>query len=192
MLLTATMKEMSGEETSHTHFWLKTLSPSSKGDQIEEEKRFDCLFVRLVGSGSEAVVLTEQPPKFLRSHLSQDGQLCFTSSAPQHAGRQWAFVLDEKAKEGSLSTTNRPAWAPVLIKEGHGDAGFSFANSKTTLNSEHDSILTYNRTDFHGFVVCDWVYGHPQLFWLTEAFKGHLPEFMQRVNFIKSPYAPSS
>lgn len=188
---------MSGEEESQAFFWLKSLSQSEEEEKSTSENRFNGLYLRLVGSGSEAVVLTEQPPKFLRSHLSSDGQLCFTSSAPQHSGRQWAFVLDEKAKEDSQSTINRPAWAPVLIKESQGDTGFSLVKSHdkddTTSSSVHNPILSSDRADFHGFVVCQWVYGHPQLFWLTEAFKeGELPKFMKRVNLMKSPYVPSS
>lgn len=176
---------MSDKEESKEYFWLKTVS--EEGEKSISDDNFDNLFIRLVGSGSEAVVLTEQSPKYLRSHLSFDGHLCFTSSAPQHAGRQWSFVLDQK-REDSQSNTNRPAWAPVLIRECEGDKGFSFVNTIAT-TSEH---LALDLADFNGFVVCQWVYGHPQLFWLTEAFKGDLPKFMQRVKFIKSPYLPSS
>lgn len=173
--------KMSEKEESRSYFWLKTISKSDPKEKVESENQYTNLFVRLVGSGSDAVVVTQQPPKFLRSHLSKDGQLCFTSSAPQHAGRQWALVLDEKNKEDIRSSTqNRPAWAPVLIKEGQGDLGFTLSNSE----------LSSQLPDFHGFVVCQWVYGHPQLFWLTEAFKGDLPDFIKRINLIESPYSP--
>jgi hypothetical protein len=134
------------------------------------------------------VVLTPAPPRFLRSHLgpksSDDGQgskVVFTTWRPQDSGREWGFFLDGRKEYGKGSERgNRDMWAPVHINEGVGigDSGFSFSveNGREVLGHE----------EVKGWVVCPWAMGHPQLFWLTNAFEeGKLPDFFERVDIVR-------
>jgi hypothetical protein len=169
-------------------FWLKTaphpLSPSPS--------KFTNLYLRHASSGSPSVVLTPAPPKFLRSHLgpnskedgnieSQGSRIILTTWRPQDAGREWGLLLEGRTEYGKGSErVNRDMWAPVHIQEGVGigDTGFSFAGEKEKEVLVHEEVK--------GWVVCPWALGHPQLFWLTDAFEeGKLPDFCDRVDVIR-------
>jgi hypothetical protein len=86
----------------------------------------------------------------------------------------------------------------VLIVEDKGDEGFAWQKSEDIPGGEElvwrggvNNLIggevtreTLNANEsgrWRGWMVCDWQYEHPQLFWITDALKGNLPEFCERV-----------
>jgi len=91
-------------------------------------------------------------------------------------------------------------WAPVWIEEGEGvgDTDFKFipdgskpSNAQIQDKAEgSEAAIRDNEVLLHpdskGWVVCPWAMGHPQLFYLTDAFvEGKLPDFCERVSIIR-------
>jgi hypothetical protein len=165
--------------------WLQTVSHEQK-----TESRYSGMYVRLTGSGSNIAVLTKDPPKFLRCHSDDAGHEFFTSW--KHPGRLWSFVLvdqEEIREKGRIPTnTNLPMWSPVEIREEvadgkacGGDKGFSFSKE------DHAASPALDNTASNGWMVCEWAYGHPQLFYLTAAYDETkaLPSFCERVSLVK-------
>ncbi|EKG11228.1 hypothetical protein MPH_11699 [Macrophomina phaseolina MS6] len=72
------------------------------------------------------------------------------------------------------------AWAPVTIDAGLGDAGDSFFTFTP-------SGLTYNVSQFDGWLVCDWWHTTPQLFWKTAVtyYNSSLPTSCADVYLVK-------
>jgi len=50
---------------------------------------------------------------------------------------------------------------------------------------EHES--KEDDVEWAGWMVCEWRYGHPQLFWVTSELKYELPGFCERVLLVKEP-----
>ncbi|RAO68278.1 uncharacterized protein BHQ10_004290 [Talaromyces amestolkiae] len=79
--------------------------------------------------------------------------------------------------------TNYAAWEFVEINAGQGVSGFELENNNT---------LTWNSTEFGGWLACDWWHGAPQLFWLIAYEEGDIsyPSSCSEVDLI--PAAISS
>ena len=178
-------------------FWLVTRPHLS--NSASSSARFSNLYVRLHGSGSNAVLLTPQPPKFLRSHLSPANQVIFTSWAEKHRGRNWGFVLGNEDSGKSLG-----GWAPMEIVEGQGTSGFRFAEDRPgerkeeglkygSWNGEGKKLGTGaageggRKASWAGWMVCEWTHGHPQLFWMTDDLQKDLPAYCERVILERVP-----
>lgn len=181
------------EPSPQRQYFLKTapLLPSMSNS------KYGNLYLRYHSGGINAVVVMPSPPKFIKANSDVDHtRVLFTSAS--HLERQWGLVLGRNlnAREDKLG-----AWEEVLIVEDRGDQGFVWQASEDVpggeelvwKDNENDSasgeakdreILDDNsgqRRGWRGWMVCEWQYEHPQLFWVTDALKGELPEFCERV-----------
>lgn len=171
------------------HYWLR-VAPFSNGPNEHntwDSSEYHGMFVRFVGSGSPAVVLTRSPPPYFKSHLDEEkGHQLFTSW--KHPDLTWSLRLADKDRLDS-SFVNRPLWSAVEIYQEPGaDDGFSFTS--VTKDNPRQELID---TSIKGWMVCEWNYGLPQLFYLTEAFdetKHTLPSSCQRVTLAKSDITP--
>lgn len=156
--------------TDKPQFFLKTAL-----FEAEPQAPYTNLCLRHYGSGTDSVVPTESPPKFIKGHL--DGkQIKFTSAS--HEGRQWGLTLRADGEQ-------RAGWENVDIVENGGSDGLVFV----TRGSEE--VLEFDETDdageliWRGWMVCEWAQGYPQLFWVTDRLKGELPAFCHRVRIVR-------
>ena len=157
------------------------------------------LYLRLHGSGHSSVVLTPSQPIYLRAYLSEDRQL-FTST--KRPNRSWGLVMG--------SAHPHVAWEDVRIEEGETDGGFKFVpleegdrdidvDEKSEPEEGKEMLLWDSRAknvapsepekgeeenDWKGWMVCEWVHGHPQLFWLSAKTDAALPSFCDRVAIV--------
>jgi hypothetical protein len=154
-------------------YFLKTAPhPTTPNDT-----RFANRYLRHHGSGINAIMVMPSSPKFLRFHPLSHGHQVISSW--KHPGRAWGLCLDR---------TNRQ-WEEVQIVENSSELGFTWVkNSSTEVETlEHSGDIKYeNRTlQWSGWMVCEWAYGHPQLFWVTNEMSGSLPEICERVVIVK-------
>lgn len=96
------------------------------------------------------------------------------------------------------------AWEEVLIVENEGDQGFVWQESDDIPGGEElvwkgnenfdvrgeakegEALKDEDeRLSWKGWMVCEWQYEHPQLFWVTNALKSELPEFCEQVRIWK-------
>ena len=166
-------KQMTGSDDL---YWIYTASVSDTAATHSN------LVVRYHGGGVPAIVLTPSPPKFLRFEMTAQGQQIATSWKSEHAGRFWGFKLD------GLSTLHDASqWEEVQMHESQGDEGFVWRHDER-LGAE---TLRWQGGDesgeskWKGWMVCEWKYGHPQLFWLTKGFKGILPKGAEEVVLLR-------
>lgn len=184
---------MSGSPSASTNpqYFLKT-APLHSSTSIN--KKFTNLYLRHHSGGINAIMVMPSPPKFIKANSNSNlTRVIFTSAS--HPGRQWGLVLgrNTNAREDKLG-----AWEEVLIVEDKGDEGFAWQKSEDIPGGEElvwrggvNNLIggevtreTLNANEsgrWRGWMVCDWQYEHPQLFWITDALKGNLPEFCERV-----------
>lgn len=163
-------------------YWLRVVS-------LEKESKYDGMFLRLTGSGSNVAIVTKEPPKFLRCQMNDSGHQLFKSW--KHPDKTWAFRLvdqesiQEKLKSAPTSNTNLPMWSTVEIREGpDADRGFAFQDDASGSSLSSPSLVNVHSK---GWIICEWAYGYPQLFYLTAAYDEakSLPSFCERVSLVK-------
>jgi hypothetical protein len=125
------------------------------------------------------------PPKFLRSHLSPEGKVLITSW--KHPGREWGLKLSGlDLPEGKQKAA---LWHAVEIVQDEGDARFEFKETggQEELVVKQAVVVDDKEELWSGWMICNWKYDHPQLFWTTT--KGgaaeKLPPFCERVLLVK-------
>ncbi|KDR68639.1 hypothetical protein GALMADRAFT_231276 [Galerina marginata CBS 339.88] len=145
--------------------------------------KFGNLYLRHHSGGINAIMVMPSPPKFIKANSTTDpSRVLFTSAS--HPERQWGLVLghNTNAREDKLG-----AWEEVLIVENEGDQGFAWEASGDIPGGEELVWKGGEKEDagesgrWRGWMVCEWQYEHPQLFWVTDALKAELPEFCERV-----------
>ncbi|KAF8900682.1 hypothetical protein CPB84DRAFT_1778673 [Gymnopilus junonius] len=178
---------------SKQQYFLKTapLLPSVSNS------KFGNLYLRHHSGGINAIMVMPSPPKFIKANSDTYPASVFFTSA-SHPGRQWGLVLgrNKNAREDKLG-----AWEEVLIVEDEGDQGFAWqatgdvpgreelvwiGNSDAAVKDAEDEAEVPNKDSkqnkrWKGWMVCEWQYEHPQLFWVTDELKSELPEFCERV-----------
>ncbi|PPQ79257.1 hypothetical protein CVT26_000814 [Gymnopilus dilepis] len=158
--------------------------------------KFDNLYLRHHSGGINAIMIMPSPPKFIKAHSTSDSRILFTSAS--HPERQWGLVLgrNKNTREDKLG-----AWEEVLIVQDEGDKGFVWRPTNDLPGGEElvwipseveggkdedkegelsDNIPDY-KSRWRGWMVCEWQYEHPQLFWITDALKDEIPNFCERV-----------
>jgi hypothetical protein len=166
-------------------YWLQVIPFAKDKGVASESSRYKGMYVRLTGSGSNIAIITPQPPKFLRSHLDGTNQKqIFTSW--KNPGKNWSLrLVDSESIEKACTVTtntNLPRWSLVEIREEPGgDQGFYFKSNDST-------GPTLSHLGCKGWIISEWAYGHPQLFYLTAAYNESmpLPDFCERVSLVKA------
>ena len=168
-------------------YFLKTRSLPSSGFS-----RYDAMYLRLHGDGHSAVVLTKDPPKFLRGCLDKGRQLFIVTKSPR------TFGLSMGASPKPNAT--RARWESVQIVEDESDVdvGYSFGedgtlrwDSRAKSTDLHEETSDELEDGWKGWMVCEWSLGHPQLFWITsnlvptDKLSDELPASCERVDIVK-------
>jgi hypothetical protein len=185
-------------------YFLRTAQHSSSS----QPGRFTELYIRHHGGGINAIMLVAAPPKFLRFHLSEvqtahDGNgRAQLATSWKHPGRTWSFVL---LPTGYSPTDKLGRWEEVQIVESLGedghkswDEGFEWIKDKASDGTEREILVHRSgstdsqdgASSFRGWLVSEWCYGHPQLFWVTGEFKDSemkLPPHCERVDIVREP-----
>jgi hypothetical protein len=159
-----------------------------KTQPVTGSTNFSSLYLRLRGDGISSVVLTEQPPKFLRWHHSPST----TSNRGQeiavpwkHPDRSFGLVMGEPRKGY--------AWEEMRIVENEGDGGFVWErkDGRETLTWHGPGEAeSGSGGQFRGWMWCPWVHGHPQLFWVTGMVDKEIPAFCEKVEIVKEWLVP--
>jgi hypothetical protein len=135
--------------------------------------RYTGLYLRQHSITNNAVLVTPTSPVYLRAILGPGGAgIQFMSWA--HGDRKWGLVLREVGGGKAM-------WEKVEITENDANNSLHFA-----VAADGTEVLEGNKElGWRGWVVSYWSLDHPQLFWLTEAWKGELPEFCERVQIVR-------
>ncbi|KAH8814678.1 hypothetical protein DL96DRAFT_1504808 [Flagelloscypha sp. PMI_526] len=170
-------------------FWIRTAPHPSTPNATKFANRY----LRLHGDGVNTIMIMPSPPKFLRSHILENGQIVFTSW--KHPGRSWCLDLSlDGLTEGARS---KMKWheAEIIEKE-DSTKGFFFMKAQSVEvgkeGREQEELVVGDiegGPQFGGWMVCDWKWNHPQLFWLTkteaEGEDVMLPEGCEKVVLVK-------
>ncbi|ORX35553.1 hypothetical protein BD324DRAFT_630614 [Kockovaella imperatae] len=140
--------------------------------------RFTDLYLRWHGGGIPAVVLSPNPPKFLRFHLTSEGQQVATSWRESDKGRYWGFV----AQAAGTDTSHHP----VEMFETRGDPGLEWEGEEGEETLQWTSPPD-SSGGWSGWIVLDGPHGHPQLYWLTKGHGAELPIGAEKVDIVKVP-----
>lgn len=150
-----------------TYHWFRIVNSSDNKSQ-------EGLCLRLSGSGSNAVVLTKDPPKFLRASISLSSNGLITITSNSHPDRQWSLSCIRDATSSGAEGANEPMWHPVVIREEANQAEEDSIIVEDGLLSRSQGQTT--------FLVATWNIGHPQLFWPSTTFdKTKAPPYLSQV-----------
>ncbi|KAK3360608.1 hypothetical protein B0T25DRAFT_496559 [Lasiosphaeria hispida] len=149
--------------------------------------RFGGLYLRQHSAANPAVVLTREPPKFLRANVADAEArvgIAFKSWLPRHAGREWGLVL----LSSGVSGPDTRLWERVEIAEDGNDRTVRF--ERVTDRDADEIVATGDELvggqEWAGWMVCEWLLGHPQLFWITDRLgESEIPHFCERVRIVK-------
>ncbi|KAK3941019.1 hypothetical protein QBC46DRAFT_383868 [Diplogelasinospora grovesii] len=170
------------------------------------------MYLRQHSIDNPSVVLSPDPPKYLRANVSENGLgVEFSSWAQRHAGRQWGLVLKSESAhkagwerveiimEGEIdeslvfAKTTKPG--PNGSNDDSGDVGMEESEEEGGKEREREEEEEEELVDgdgWKGWMACQWSLGHPQLFWITAELKGELPEFCERVRIVREFIAESN
>ncbi|KAF2498080.1 hypothetical protein BU16DRAFT_333636 [Lophium mytilinum] len=183
--------------SSHRYYFLKTRSRTGAA-------KYDSLYIRLHGNGVDDVVLTAAPPVFLRAY---DELATSAASTEPRGGTAVKFISTKSGDRQWSLALGRPrefvGWEPVQIVaaaeddgEREGEAGARWVQ-KEGPSQEYEALewdVGSSEGDgkgvWKGWMVCEWVHGHPQLFWVTGMLDSRgkeldLPGFCERVELVR-------
>ena len=158
---------------SRAYFFLKVRSCT----KTEYENRY----LRHTGSGHSDIVLTPEPPKFIKFFF-EDGKVMAGFQE-----RVFGMCMSEELRDGE---DGRKGLRKVEIFEDRGDAGFSF-------DADDDGLLKWSaeqagasewRSPWKNWVCRpgspDVYMGYPQLFWVADDAVHNLPDGVERVEIV--------
>jgi hypothetical protein len=171
---------------TNAQFFLKTypVKPSTE----EKPSNYAPLYLRLHGDGIDSVVLTKEPPKFLRwEHIEQDPAF--------GTGRQVATLWKDGRSFGLQVGKPREkyAWEDVAIIERGGNLEFLW--EKKEIGGKEVEVLNLKGDENdgkgeNGWMATQWVHGHPQLFWVTGKLDKDMPPFCEWVYIVREWLIP--
>jgi hypothetical protein len=192
------MEEPTPPPPTRSQYFLKT-RPISK----DTPSVCTPLYLRLRGDGVASVVLTPASPKFLRWHDELDKPGSDSSSVSKtrrliaiswrHPDRTFGLVVPQPRESY--------AWENVTILEN--EASHNLAWEEVTVEGEKFEILTVKEKEeeivgeraggeegYKGWIACQWVHGHAQLFWANGALYKELPPFFERIYVVREWLIP--
>ena len=192
------MEELTPPPPTHSQYFLKT-RPISK----DTPSVCTPLYLRLRGDGIASVVLTTAPPKFLRWHdeLDEPGA---NSSSVSKTSKQIAIPWKQLDRKFGLVVPEQRkgyAWEKVKILENR--SGDNIAWEEVTVEGETFEVLNVKENSdeivgekcageggYKGWIACQWVHGHIQLFWANGSLYKELPPFCERIHVVMEWLVP--
>jgi hypothetical protein len=188
------MEGLTHPPPSGSQYFLKT-------HPISKDNPSTCapLYLRLHGDGVTSVVLTAAPPKFLRWH----DEVLDISNIPK-ASKQIAISWKQPDRRFGLvvpESRDKYAWESVEIREN--DASDNLYWEEIVIEGKTFEVLNVKgrieRVEgqqsglvegYRGWIACQWVHGHLQLFWANGTLYGELPPFFERVHLVREWLVP--
>lgn len=189
------MEGLTAPPPKDSQYFLKT-------HPISKDSASTCapLYLRLHGDSVASVVLTAAPPKFLRWHHE-----VLNIAGARKASKQIAISWKQPDRMFGLvlpKSRQKYAWENAEIRENEANDNlfweevviqgkvFEILNVKEKGEEGTEARQPGVVEGYRGWIACQWVHGHPQLFWANGTLYEELPPFFERVHLVREWLVP--
>ncbi|KAF2803967.1 uncharacterized protein BDZ99DRAFT_575634 [Mytilinidion resinicola] len=189
------------------YYFLKTRS-------LPGAHKYDNFYLRLHGDGVEDIVLTPGRPIYLRA-FDEPAPAATIPSTEAGVGTSIKFISTKSGDRQWSLALGQPrdfvGWEPVRIvaaaEDEEAEAGARWVRKSDlaagglreefeALEWDAGSSEENGKGEWKGWMVCEWVHGHPQLFWVTGMSDSRgkelkMPTFCERVELVKEAVGES-